>query len=70
MALLPVGRCIVSVHPYVERPIPNRQADNNLNIVVPMLVQTITFGWIFENLLGSSSAAILLAGILLAAVRP
>ena len=38
----------------------------NMMIVVPMLIQTITFGWIFENWLGSSGpAAILLSGILL-----
>jgi maltose/moltooligosaccharide transporter len=38
----------------------------NMMIVVPMLVQTVTFGWIFENLLDSSgSNAIMLAGILL-----
>ncbi len=38
----------------------------NMMIVVPMLVQTVTFGWIFTNLLDSSgSNAILLAGILL-----
>src|SRR6185503_8383224 len=28
----------------------------NMMIVVPMLVQTVTFGWIFTNLLGSSGA--------------
>jgi maltose/moltooligosaccharide transporter len=39
----------------------------NMMIVVPMLVQTVTFGWIFENLLGSSgSNAMTLAGVLLA----
>jgi maltose/moltooligosaccharide transporter len=38
----------------------------NMMIVVPMLVQTVTFGWIFENLLGGKgSNAITLAGILL-----
>ncbi len=38
----------------------------NMMIVVPMLIQTVTFGWIFENLLGSSGTnAILLAGVLL-----
>jgi maltose/moltooligosaccharide transporter len=38
----------------------------NMMIVVPMLVQTLTFGWIFEHLLdGRGSNAILLAGILL-----
>ena len=36
-------------------------------IVVPMLIETLTFGWIFENLLGSKGTnAILLAGVLLA----
>ena len=39
----------------------------NMMIVVPMLVQTVTFGWIFEHWLDSrGSNAILLAGILLA----
>lgn len=38
----------------------------NMMIVVPMLIQTVTFGWIFENLLdGSGPNAIRLAGILL-----
>ena len=38
----------------------------NMMIVVPMLVQTVTFGWIFENLLGSrGSNAMLVAGVLL-----
>ena len=38
----------------------------NMMIVVPMLIQTVTFGWIYENLLNSSgSAAILLAGVML-----
>ena len=38
----------------------------NMMIVVPMLVQTVTFGWIFENLLGGSgSNAMLVAGVLL-----
>jgi maltose/moltooligosaccharide transporter len=38
----------------------------NMMIVVPMLIQTLTFGWIFENLLGDSGAnAILVAGVLL-----
>lgn len=38
----------------------------NMMIVVPMLIQTLTFGWIFENLLGSRGTnAILLAGVLL-----
>jgi maltose/moltooligosaccharide transporter len=35
-------------------------------IVVPMLIQTLTFGWIFENLLDNQGTnAILLAGVLL-----
>jgi maltose/moltooligosaccharide transporter len=39
----------------------------NMMIVVPMLVQTVTFGWIFTNLLDSSGAnAMTLAGVLLA----
>ena len=38
----------------------------NMMIVVPMLIQTLTFGWIFENLLDSRGTnAILLAGALL-----
>ena len=38
----------------------------NMMIVVPMLIQTLTFGWIFENLLDDSgTSAILLAGVLL-----
>jgi maltose/moltooligosaccharide transporter len=38
----------------------------NMMIVVPMLVQTVTFGWIFEHLLGGKgSNAIMLAGVLL-----
>jgi maltose/moltooligosaccharide transporter len=38
----------------------------NMMIVVPMLIQTLTFGWIFENLLGGKGTnAILLAGALL-----
>ena len=38
----------------------------NMMIVVPMLVQTLTFGWIFENLLGSDGTnAIIFAGALL-----
>jgi maltose/moltooligosaccharide transporter len=38
----------------------------NMMIVVPMLVQTVTFGWIFENLLDSKgSNAITLAGVLM-----
>src|SRR4051794_13055200 len=39
----------------------------NMMIVVPMLVQTVTFGWIFEHLLGGKgSNAMTLAGVLLA----
>jgi maltose/moltooligosaccharide transporter len=39
----------------------------NMMIVVPMLIQTVTFGWIFEHLLdGKGSNAIMLAGVLLA----
>lgn len=38
----------------------------NMMIVVPMLIQTVTFGWIFTNLLDSKgSNAIILAGVLL-----
>jgi len=38
----------------------------NMMIVVPMLIETLTFGWIFENLLDSKGTnAILLAGALL-----
>src|SRR3712207_9355107 len=38
----------------------------NMMIVVPMLIQTLTFGWIFDNLLGGRGTnAILLAGALL-----
>ncbi|GIF20945.1 maltose/moltooligosaccharide transporter [Actinoplanes tereljensis] len=38
----------------------------NMMIVVPMLVQTVTFGWIFKHWLdGKGSNAILLAGVLL-----
>ena len=38
----------------------------NMMIVVPMLIQTITFGWIFENLLDDRGTnAMLLAGALL-----
>jgi maltose/moltooligosaccharide transporter len=38
----------------------------NMMIVVPMLIQTVTFGWIFEHLLGGKgSNAIMLAGVLL-----
>jgi maltose/moltooligosaccharide transporter len=38
----------------------------NMMIVVPMLIQTLTFGWIFENLLGGRGTnAMMLAGVLL-----
>ena len=38
----------------------------NMMIVVPMLVETLTFGWIFENLLGGDGTnAIMFAGALL-----
>jgi maltose/moltooligosaccharide transporter len=38
----------------------------NMMIVVPMLIQTLTFGWIFENLLDSRGTnAMILAGALL-----
>ena len=38
----------------------------NMMIVVPMLIQNVTFGWIYENLLGGSGAnAIMLCGALL-----
>ena len=38
----------------------------NMMIVVPMLVETVTFGWIFENLLGGDGTnAIMFAGVLL-----
>jgi maltose/moltooligosaccharide transporter len=39
----------------------------NMMIVVPMLIQTLTFGWIFANILGNDPTnAIMFAGILLA----
>jgi maltose/moltooligosaccharide transporter len=39
----------------------------NMMIVVPMLIETVTFGWIFDHLLDNSgSKAILLAGALMA----
>ena len=38
----------------------------NMMVVVPMLIQTVTFGWIFEHLLGGKGTnAIMLAGVLL-----
>ena len=39
----------------------------NMMIVVPMLIQTLTFGWIFKNVLGDNPTnAITFAGVLLA----
>jgi maltose/moltooligosaccharide transporter len=39
----------------------------NMMIVVPMLIQTFTFGWIFENVLGGQGTnAIIFAGVLFA----
>jgi maltose/moltooligosaccharide transporter len=39
----------------------------NMMIVVPMLIETVTFGWIFKNLLDSKgSNAITVAGVLMA----
>jgi maltose/moltooligosaccharide transporter len=39
----------------------------NMMIVVPMLIQTVTFGWIFTNLLGSDGTnAIIFSGVLFA----
>src|SRR3954466_7031561 len=39
----------------------------NMMIVVPMLIETVTFGWIFKHLLDSKgSNAIMMAGVLLA----
>ena len=39
----------------------------NMMIVVPMLIETVTFGWIFKHLLdGKGSNAIILAGVLMA----
>src|SRR4051812_3026270 len=39
----------------------------NMMIVVPMLVETVTFGWIFTHLLDSKgSNAIMVAGVLMA----
>jgi maltose/moltooligosaccharide transporter len=38
----------------------------NMMIVVPMLIQTLTFGWIFDHLLGGKGTnALLMAGVLL-----
>jgi maltose/moltooligosaccharide transporter len=38
----------------------------NMMIVIPMLVETVTFGWIFKHLLdGKATSAMLVAGILL-----
>ena len=39
----------------------------NMMIVVPMLIETVTFGWIFDHLLDNKgSNAIMLAGVLMA----
>jgi maltose/moltooligosaccharide transporter len=39
----------------------------NMMIVVPMLIETVTFGWIFDHLLNNKgSNAIMLAGVLMA----
>jgi maltose/moltooligosaccharide transporter len=39
----------------------------NMMIVIPMLIQTLTFGWIYEHVLGGDpSNAIVFAGVLLA----
>jgi maltose/moltooligosaccharide transporter len=39
----------------------------NMMIVVPMLIETVTFGWIFDHLLNNSgSNAIMVAGVLMA----
>jgi len=39
----------------------------NMMIVVPMLVETVTFGWIYKHLLGGkATSAMLVAGVLLA----
>ncbi|GII00081.1 MFS transporter [Planobispora takensis] len=39
----------------------------NMMIVIPMLIQTLTFGWIYENVLGGDPTnAIMFAGIMLA----
>jgi hypothetical protein len=38
----------------------------NMMIVVPMLIQSVTFGWIYANLLGDNpNNAIVFAGVLL-----
>ena len=43
----------------------------NMMIVVPMLIQSVTFGWVFENLLGDNpNNAIRFAGVLLGLGRP
>jgi maltose/moltooligosaccharide transporter len=39
----------------------------NMMIVIPMLIETVTFGWIFNNLLGGQGTnAIMMAGVMLA----
>ena len=42
----------------------------DMMIVVPMLVETVTFGWIFENLLGSKSTNAMLVPERCSATRP
>lgn len=38
----------------------------NMMIVIPMLIQTVTFGWIYKHLLGANPAnAMITAGVLL-----
>ena len=34
----------------------------NMMVVVPMLIQTVTFGWIFEHLLGGNATTAIIAG--------
>jgi maltose/moltooligosaccharide transporter len=39
----------------------------NMMIVIPMLIQTVTFGWIFDHVLDADPTnAVMFAGILLA----
>jgi len=39
----------------------------NMMIVVPMLIQSVTFGWVYTHLLGDNpNNAIVFAGVLLA----
>ena len=42
----------------------------NMMIVVPMLIETVTFGWIFENLLGSKGTNAMLLPERCSAARP